>query len=239
MQNIDFEEKEILENSSFEDKDRANSSYYSIPTFIQNEKELKSIEKDFNDYIYRNKKLTLYKNDALKLISKQDETLSDFKIRLQDRLNEKIDEEVEKLQTKFAKDNDSLENKLSSLYQKLEKEEQQASSTTTDTIIAIGTSLLGAFFGKSVISKTNIGKVASSAKGATRILKERNDVKYVESDIVQIQSEQENLKKSLEDEIEKINSSNLSSNYEIEEIFIKPKRSDIYNTKVELLWKEQ
>ena len=61
----------------------------------------------------------------------------------------------------------------------------------------------------------------------------------MESDIVQIQSEQENLKKSLEDEIERINSSNLSSNYEIEEIFIKPKRSDIYNTKVELLWKEQ
>ncbi|NCB13691.1 MAG: hypothetical protein EOM78_18940, partial [Erysipelotrichia bacterium] len=146
---------------------------------------------------------------------------------------------VEKLQIKFAKDNDSIEDKLSSLYQKLEREEQQASSTTTDTIIAIGSSLLGAFFGKSVINKTNIGKVASSAKGATRILKERNDVKYVENDIVQLQTEQENLKKSLEDEIEKINSSNLSSNYEIEEIFIKPKRSDIYNTKVELLWKEQ
>ena len=80
-----------------------------------------------------------------------------------------------------------------------------------------------------------MGKVASSAKGATRILKERNDIKYVESDIAQLQEEQGNLKKSLEDEIEKINSSNLSSNYEIEEIFIKPKRSDIYNTKVELL----
>jgi hypothetical protein len=239
MQNIDFEEKEVLENSNFEEKDRVNSSYYSIPTFIQNEKELKSIEKDFSDYIYRNKRLTLYKNDALKLISKQDETLSDFKIRLQDRLNEKIDEEVEKLQSKFAKDNDSLEDKLSSLYQKLEREEQQSTSTTTDTIIAIGTSLLGAFFGKSLLTKTNMGKVASSARGATRILKERNDVKYVESDIAQLQEEQENLKKSLEDEIEKINSSNLSSNYEIEEIFIKPKRSDIYNTKVELLWKEQ
>jgi len=43
----------------------------------------------------------------------------------------------------------------------------------------------------------------------------------------------------LENEIEKINSSNLSSNFPIEEIFIKPKRSDIYNVKLELLWKEQ
>ena len=239
MKAIDFEEKEELENTSFEEKERANSSYYTLPTFIQNEKELKAIEKDFSDYIYRNTRLSLYKNDALKIVSKQDESLSDFKIRLQDRLNEKIDEEVDKLQIKFQKDNDSIEDKLSNLYEKLEREEQQATATTTDTLISIGTSLLGAFFGKSVLTKTNMGKVASSAKGASRILKERNDIKYVEADILQLQEEQKTLQHTLEDEIEKINSSNLSSNYEIEEIFIKPKRSDIYNIKLELLWKEQ
>lgn len=52
--------------------------------------------------------------------------------QLQDRLNEKIDEEVEKLQIKFQKDNDSIENKLSTLYEKLEREEQQATATTTN-----------------------------------------------------------------------------------------------------------
>ena len=239
MKDINFEEKEQLENASFEEKERANSSYYALPIFVQNEKEIKSIEKDFSDYIYRDTKLTLYKNDALKIVSKQDETLSDFKIRLQDRLNEKIDEEVEKLQIKFQKSNDSIEDKLSNLYEKLEREEQQSSATTTDTLISIGTSLLGAFFGKSALNKTNIGKVASSAKGASRILKERNDIKYVEADILQLQEEQKTLQKILEDEIKKINTSNLSSNYEIEEIFIKPKRSDIYNIKLELLWKEQ
>ena len=239
MKDINFEEKEQLENASFEEKERANSSYYTLPIFVQNEKEIKSIEKDFSDYIYRDTKLTLYKNDALKIVSKQDETLSDFKIRLQDRLNEKIDEEVEKLQIKFQKSNDSIEDKLSNLYEKLEREEQQSSATTTDTLISIGTSLLGAFFGKSALTKTNIGKVASSAKGASRILKERNDIKYVEADILQLQEEQKTLQKILEDEIKKIKTSNLSSNYEIDEIFIKTKRSDIYNIKLELLWKEQ
>ena len=65
MKAIDFEERENLENASFEEKERTNSSYYTLPVFIQNEKELKAIEKDFSDYIYRNTKLTLYKNDAL------------------------------------------------------------------------------------------------------------------------------------------------------------------------------
>ncbi|WP_323586646.1 ATP-binding protein [Aliarcobacter butzleri] len=239
MKNIDFEEKEELGNNSFEEKEKPNSFYYELPSFVQKEKDLKIIEKDFTDYIYRNSKLTLYKNEFLKITSKQTESLNDFKIRLQDRLNEEIDLEVEKLKVKFVKENDSIEIKLSKLYEKLQKEELQATSTTTDTIISIGTSLLGAFFGNSVINKTNIGKVATSAKGASKILKERNDVKQVENEILELQQQKEALKTLLENEIEKINLANQSSNFPIEEIFIKPKRSDIYNTKLALLWQEQ
>ncbi|MFX4232437.1 ATP-binding protein [Aliarcobacter butzleri] len=239
MKNIDFEEKEELGNNSFEEKEKPNSFYYELPSFVQKEKDLKIIEKDFMDYIYRNSKLTLYKNEFLKITSKQTESLNDFKIRLQDRINEKIDSEVEKLKIKFVKENDSIETKLSKLYEKLQKEEIQATSTTTDTIISIGTSLLGAFFGNSVINKTNIGKVATSAKGASKILKERNDVKQVENEILELQQQKEALKTLLENEIEKINLANQSSNFPIEEIFIKPKRSDIYNTKLALLWQEQ
>lgn len=238
MKNINFDEKEEVENSNFETKERPNSHYYELPTFIQSEKELKNIEKEFADYIYRNSKLTLYKNDELKLVSKQNESLSDFKIRLQDRLNEKIDLEVEKLKAKFEKENDSIENKLSKLYERLEREQQQATSTTTDTLISIGTSILGAFFGKSSTA-TTLGKVATGARGATKILKEKGDVKQVENEINQLENEKNSLQTLLENEIEKINSSNLSSNFPIEELFIKPKRSDIYNVKLELLWKEQ
>ena len=236
--NINYEEFEELNISSFETKERLNSNYYETPIFIQNEKELKQIQKDFVDYVYRNSKLTLFKNEALKIISKQNESLTDFKIRIQDRLNEKIDEQVENLQIKFKKTNDSIDDKLDKLFDKKEKEELQASSTTTDTIIAIGTSLLGAFFGKSTTSST-LGKVASSARGATRVLKERNDVKYVENEIQQLQIEKDELQKTLEDEIEKINEENKISNFEIEEIYIKPKRTDIFNVKLELLWKEE
>ena len=45
----------------------------------------------------------------------------------------------------------------------------------------------------------------------------------------------------LPDEIIKllINEENKNSNFQIEEIFIKPKRTDIFNVKLELLWKEE
>jgi DNA helicase HerA-like ATPase len=236
--NVNFEELEEFKENNFETNERTNSNYYETPIFIQNEKELKQIQKDFIDFIYRTTKLSLYKNEDLKIISKQNESLTDFKIRIQDRLNEKIDEQIESLQEKFSKTNDSIDDKLNKLFDKLEKEQLQANTTTTDAIISIGTSLLGAFFGKTTTAST-LGKVASSAKGATKILKEKSDVKYVESEIQQLQIEKEELQKTLENEISKINEENKISNFQIEEIFIKPKRTDIFNIKLELLWKEE
>ena len=235
---INFDEKEDVLIYSFDEKEKTNSFYYELPSFIQNEKELKLLERDFADYVYRNFKLTLYKNDTLKISSKQYESLDDFKIRIQDRLNEQIDEKIENLKQKFEKENTLLEQKISKLFEKLKKEEQDSISATTNSIISIGTSILGAFFGKS--SKTAIiSKVATSSRGVSRALKERSDIKTVQGEIDALQSLQDGLEEKLKIEIEKINDEFNISKYTIDEFFIKPKRTDIYDIKIELLWQEQ
>ena len=235
---INFDEKEDVLIYSFDEKEKPNSFYYELPSFIQNEKELKLLERDFADYVYRNFKLTLYKNDTLKISSKQYESLDDFKIRIQDRLNEQIDEKIENLKQKFEKENTLLEQKISKLFEKLKKEEQDSLSATTNSIISIGTSILGAFFGKS--SKTAIvSKVATSSRGVSKALKERSDIKTVQGEIDALQSLQDGLEEKLKIEIEKINDEFNISKYTIEEFFIKPKRTDIYDIKIELLWQEQ
>ncbi|MGJ0378194.1 ATP-binding protein [Aliarcobacter cryaerophilus] len=235
---INFDEKEDVLIYSFDEKEKTNSFYYELPSFIQNEKELKLLERDFADYVYRNFKLTLYKNDTLKISSKQYESLDDFKIRIQDRLNEQIDEKIENLKQKFEKENTLLEQKISKLFEKLKKEEQDSISATTNSIISIGTSILGAFFGKS--TKTAIvSKVATSSRGVSKALKERSDIKTVQGEIDDLQSLQDGLEEKLKIEIEKINDEFNISKYTIEEFFIKPKRTDIYDIKIELLWQEQ
>lgn len=125
MEEVNFDEKEEFSDLKFETKEKANTNYYELPKFIQNERDLKQIEKDFSDYLYRNSKLTLYKIDSLKLSSKQEENLEDFKIRVQDRLNEKIDLEIEKLKNKYEKENSDFETKISKLYDKLDKEKEK------------------------------------------------------------------------------------------------------------------
>ncbi|MDD2383045.1 MAG: DUF853 family protein [Sulfurospirillaceae bacterium] len=238
MQSLDIESAQKEENIPFETKERTNSSFFPLPTFIQNERELKLLQKEFTDFIYRTNKLTLYKNDTFKLFSKQNETLSDFKIRLQDRLNEAIDEAVDKLQQKYQKSSDALEKKLDMLSDRLEREQAQANAATTDTLISIGSSILGAFFGKSLVTRTTIGKIATGARGANRVLRERSDIKRVEEEIQEVQADMDDLKNSLEKEIEAINETNQLSRLSIEEFYITPKRSDIFNIKQALVWEE-
>ncbi len=238
MKEINFEEKEDLDEIRLETKEKVNSNYYEIPDFIQNEKALKQVEKDFIDYLYRNSKLTLFKIDSLKLFSKKDESLENFRIRVQDRLNEKIDEQLEKLKAKYQKENDAIELKISKLYEKLDKEKREATASTTDTILNIGTSILGAFFGRGNAA-SGLSKVASGARGANKALKERGDVKIVENDLALLEEQRTSLQTTLENEISKIKEQNSITNFQIEEFNITPKRTDIYNIKLELLWQEQ
>lgn len=238
MHAIEIPLAEKRESFIYETKERTNSSFFPIPACVQNERALKLLYKEFTDFIYRDAKLTLFKNDALKLTSKQDESLSDFKIRVQDRLNETIDDAVLKLQDRYRKNEDSLKTKLNQLYVKLEKEKAQASAATTDTLISIGTSILGAFFGKSIASKTNIGKIATGARGATRVLRERNDITYVEDEIVQLEADVGALKSLLEKEIESIQASNQLSSFVIEESHLTPRRTDIFQVSLSLVWEE-
>lgn len=238
MQSVDIDMAQKEESIPSETKERTNSSFFPLPTFIQNERELKLLQKGFTDFIYRTNKLTLYKNDTFKLFSKQNESLSDFKIRLQDRLNETIDDAVDKLQQKYQKSSDTLEKKLDMLSDRLQREQVQATAATTDTLISIGSSILGAFFGKSLATRTTIGKIASGAKGANRVLRERGDIKRVEEEMQEVQGDMDALKGSLEKEIEMINEVNQLSRLSIEEFYITPKRSDIFNLKQALVWEE-
>ena len=54
-----------------------------------------------------------------------------------------------------------------------------------------------------------------------------------------LQEQKASLLNILETEVSKIKEENSISKFQIEEFYINPKRTDIYNLKLELLWQEQ
>ena len=216
-----------------------NATFAQIPRFISEADDFDALEKEFSNHLYHEKLLTLYKVSSLKLESQVDESMSQFKIRINDALKIEQDEATEKLRTKFDKKKLSLDKKYQRAIEKLEKEEADVSSRTTDTVLAFGMTILDAFLGRSTVKRSTASRAGSTIRNARKMYNEKDDVVVAEQKVLEIEEDIEALAQELEGEIERISEDFELDNYEIEEFYIKPRRSDIHDIEMLLLWESR
>jgi hypothetical protein len=216
-----------------------NATFAQIPRFISEADDFSDLEKEFKEYLYHQKLLTLYKAPSLKLESEVDENLESFKIRVADRVREEKDEAMEKLKTKFDKKKLSLDKKYQRAIEKLEKEEADVSSRTTDTVLAFGMTILDAFLGRSTVKRSTASRAGTALRNARKIYSEKDDVEFAEKRVIEAEEAIELLAQELEAEVEKIDQEFESENFKVEEFYIKPRRSDIYDVETLLLWESR
>lgn len=214
----------------------SESTYYPLPPAFADLKDLRTISKSFSDYLYQNKKLDLFKVAVLSFESEPGETLGDFKVRLGDHLREQKEKAVETLEVKYRAKQERLEQKLIRATAKVEKEQQDVQSKTTDSIISFGAAIVGAFFGRKALSATNISKAATGIRNVGRVSKEKNDVKRAEQAVLDAQVALDELAVEIEDKIMDLGDTYEVDNYEVETFSIKPRRSDIFDLRLALVW---
>ncbi len=234
----DWELSEELEIDldSCSDHGPEGSRYYELPGSFSSLRTLSRYGKDFSDHLYQTRRLHLLRAPSLKLESKPGESEADFKVRAADRLREDKEAAVEKLADKFLVKKERLARKLNSAYAKLEKEKSDVSSKTTDTILSFGTAVLGAFLGRRKMSSTTMTRTASGIRKAGRIGKEKEDVRRAEEMAVQLEQELEALETEQSEALEELAQAYDPDAMEIETFAIKPRRSDIFDVRVCLLW---
>ena len=209
--------------------------YLPLPSFVANSKDFKVLQKEFKEFIYRNYKLSLF--NALELSSNGIESKEEFYIRLSDKCNEILEEQTEKITEKLKKDKMKLEEKLNRSILKLKKEQSDVQISGIKAAIDIGTSIIGVFFGKSVVTRSNIGKVASGVGLANKVLKERGDVRISEQEVENLQTQIDELIARYENDVEALKERYDVKNLQIQTIEISPKNNDIYDESVVLLWR--
>lgn len=218
------------------DKPPSDASYYPLPSEFLELSSLRGLEKEFSDHLYQTRRLELFRVATLGFESEPSETLGDFKVRLGDLVRDQKEEAVEKLQQKYRTRQERLEQKLSRALDKVEKEKLDVKTKTTDSIIHIGAAVLGAFFGRKTFSATNISKAATGMRNVGRVSKEKSDVRMAEEDVVEIETEIEELATEIEEKVAELGDSFAPENYEIETFAIKPRRSDIFDVRLALVW---
>jgi hypothetical protein len=198
-------------------------------------KSLKAFEKSLADYLYREKRLELYRCKPLKAESRPKESEEDFKARLVELLEEKKADESDKLKERYEKKLQTLQERLNRALEKLEKEKEDVSAATTGSLIDAGLAIFGAFFGGR--RGSSAAKVGRAIRGGSKVLKEKSDVERAEARVAEIEEKIEALREELETKLDTLEEKYNLSNYPIERFFIKPRRRDIEIETIALVWR--
>ena len=210
--------------------------FEDIPAGLKVRKDLSREEKQLSEYLYRSKSLNLFKVKALNLESAPNETEQAFRQRVASALAAKKDEIVAQLEEEYEKKHGQLEKKLSLVQAKLSKESSDVQAKGIETVVSFGSALLGAFLGKKVLSTTNANKSMRGIRNVGQLAKERQDVQRVEEEMAAVSSELEALSAELQAKIGEQSANWDPQGVQVENIGISPRKSDIFNVRVCLLW---
>jgi len=201
-----------------------DAQYAETPEFLNKDKQLRKSSKSLSDWLYHENALELYRCKSPKLESQPYESLSDFKIRISDELNDKKEDAIEVLQERYGKKEKVLLDRLSRYQLSVDKEK----ADTTSSFMNVGITVLGALFGK---SRASIGRAGS------KVLKERGDVGRAKEKVAKVEDDLRDLEEELEDKINDLVDDYDVDNVDIEEFQIKPRKTDIQINDIAVVWR--
>lgn len=205
--------------------------FSEIPSSLNDPKDFNELKKSFTDFLFYNSNFKLYHSAPLKIYSKPNESKAEFILKLNQMARESRDEEVDKIEQKYAKEFEKLKLKMSKSQDTLTKKQAAASSLKQEALLSAGESVVGMFMGRRSTS--------SASKAMNKYQKSKTvsvDIDKAQKDIVSINQEMESLENELKAQIEIIKQRREKEINEVKEVIIQPKKSDIEIKMVSLAW---
>ncbi len=230
LQNIRWDEarEEEIDFEKFPHIAPSKAKFQPLPSVILEDKGLKRTVRELKETLYREQYLELQRCLSPKLESKVGESPSDFIVRLQDILNEKKENEIEKLKTRYDSKEKVLTDRLIRAKERLEKE----STDSTGSMIDAGIAVIGALFGRATPTK-----ISRAFRKGSDILKERGDMSRAEERVAKINDDIEALQEELENKIDQFEDKYSADNCGIEIFKIKPRKTDIDVESCAVVWR--
>ena len=233
-----WSEAEVLEEEApeLEQQPEEGAGFAELPGELSRAKTYASLATKLKDHLYRSQRLTLWKCPALKQVSKPGESEADFRVRLSQHGREARDAAVEKLRQKYAPKIASIQEQIRKAEARVEREQAQASQQTWSTVMTMGSSILGAMFGRKIMSSGNITRAASSMRSAGRAMQQRQDVTHASETVESLQQRLSDYDAEFKQETAEIQSGFAADQLELKEVAIQPKKADIAVSQVALVW---
>lgn len=231
-------ESEELEADSFELTSRGGetATFGALPAELMKVKSYASFGTALKNYLYRERKLTLWTYPDMKEASQPEETEAAFRARLAHGLREERDAEVEKIKAKYATKLQTLDGQILRAQQKVEREKAEANQSAFNTMLSAGTAVFGALLGRKMASSANLSKAATAARSASKAMRDRGDISQANESVEVLVERKNGLIAEMEAEIQKVDEASKPDTLVLETVELKPKKTDMTIDRVCLAW---
>ena len=212
------------------DEPEPDYGWSDLPDQLLSKGRYRSYAKQFKDYLYRHCYLTLYKSPLVGGYAPGGATEAEAKIFFGQKLRELRDLETEKLRERYESKMRSLESKIRTAEDRVQREQAQFEQARWSSILTVGSSILGAFLGG---RRT---RVTTAARGVGRASQQHSDIARAEESLRLLQDDMAGLENELREEIDQLTDQYNPENVELESTEIPPRKSDLKAKPPMIVW---
>jgi hypothetical protein len=187
-------------------------------------------------HLYESGRASLYWCEALKLASNPGESEGEFRARLGLRLREARDAQLESLQASYAPKLAALQQRLQNAQGRAAREHSQATQQTLQTIVSVGSTLLGAFLGRRTVTTTTVGRAATALRSATRIGEQRQDAAQADESVASVQQALQQLQSDCTAALEALRARLDPAAVTLQGVQVAARKSDIAVAELAIAW---
>jgi hypothetical protein len=187
-------------------------------------------------HAYRERPLELLRCGEPRLTSLPGESEDEFRGRLRDTLREERDVALEKLRSRYTPKLSRLQEQIRRAEQRVDVEEGQYEQGKLQTMVSVGTTVLGALFGRKLGSAENVRRAGGAIGRAGRAKKERDDIGRAEERVELLEKRLEELEAAFQDDIAPLQERIDPDALECEPLIVRARKSDLDVATPILLW---
>jgi hypothetical protein len=227
------EARELDEIPDLESPAPDSALYGPFPARAFGAKQRRRWPSQLKAWLYRERPLRLYRIPALKLTSEPGESEAEFRIRVREEARRSRDAAVAKLRDSYGRKVDSIEGKLHTARNRLDREKSQYDSQRLESAVSVGSTVLGALLGRRSITGS---KAATAARQVGRASSQRDDVERAERAIEELNEQLADLESDLADRLDRVREEWAVDALKVEEVTLAPRKSEIGVEIVALAW---
>jgi len=212
------------------------AQFADLPPVVGKAKNYAAWQREFVTWLYGTQQIDLFFSPSTKIVSNPGEDERAFRIRLQQATREKRDDRVEQLRQKYTPKVTALQERIRKAQEAVAREKAQADQQKMQTAISFGATLLGALGGRKINSSGNIGKATTAVRGASRAMKEGQDIGRAEDNVEVLQQRLNELNAEIEEQIQELTAAVDPQTEVFDTLTIRPKKTNINVQICTLVW---